>query len=98
MDGVGNAAKLSVKRLLLIVVLALVSTTFFVFYLNKYLTFKSAHKYHMLMPVERLMSNNAILAPVIFFMAYVAVVAFSLPSNAIMTTTGGFFSEFCGVQ
>jgi len=76
------------KRLapLLILVLGLVS--FFAFDLDRYLSFDTLreHRQSLLGWVD----GNALMAPLIYMLIYVAVVAFSLPGGLIMTISGGF--------
>ena len=83
-----DPARFSMKRLLPVAVLVLGAAGFLAFGLDKYLTFESLHANRMLL--EDFISDHMTLAPVIFFLVYATVVAFSLPGGAIMTIAGGF--------
>jgi len=61
---------------------------FFALDLNRYLSFSALgeHRATLLAWV----GSHSLLAPVIYMLAYIIVVAFSLPGGAVMTISGGF--------
>ena len=83
-----ESARFSIKRLLPVAVLGLGSIGFFALGLDDYLTFETLRENRMVL--EDFISDHLVLAPVIFFLVYATVVAFSLPGGAMMTIAGGF--------
>ncbi len=83
-----SSSGFSLKRLLPVFALALGSISFFALGLDEYITFKSLHDNRMVL--EGFIADHMILAPLLFFIVYAAVVAFSLPGGTIMTIAGGF--------
>ncbi|MBI3453613.1 MAG: TVP38/TMEM64 family protein [Rhodospirillales bacterium] len=85
----GPAAKSrGLGRLIPVVVLAAGFAAFFAFGLHRYVTFDTLarHRAALLALVEA----NAAIAPVVYILIYIAVVAFSLPGGTLLTVTGGF--------
>jgi len=76
------------KRLMPLILLLLVLGLFLFFDLGRYLSFEALREHRMLLSVW--VSEHALLAPLLFMLVYVAVVAFSLPGGLVMTVTGGF--------
>ena len=76
------------KRLAPLLVLILGLAAFFAFDLDRYLSFDTLreHRQSLLGWVD----GNVVMAPFIYMLIYVAVVAFSLPGGLIMTISGGF--------
>jgi len=76
------------KRLAPLLVLVLGLAAFFAFDLDRYLSFEALreHRQSLLGWVD----GNTVMAPFIYMLIYVAVVAFSLPGGLIMTISGGF--------
>ncbi len=83
-----GSARISATRWLPVAVLGLGAIAVFAFGLDDYLTFESLHENRMLL--EGFISDHRVLAPVVFFLVYATVVAFSLPGGAVMTIAGGF--------
>jgi len=75
------------KRIVPLLVLVAGLATFFALDLDRYLSF-SALGEHRVALLDWVGANS--LAPVIYILAYVMVVAFSLPGGAVMTISGGF--------
>jgi len=75
------------KRLIPLLVLVLVLGLYFAFDLGRFLGFDALaeHKAWLSAWVD----THAILAPVIYILLYIAVVAFSLPGGLMMTLSGG---------
>lgn len=82
------SASFSLKRLLPLLVLAAGLVAFFVFDLGRFLSFSalSEHRHELLNWV----AANAWLAPLIYALVYIVVVAFSLPAGSAITISGGF--------
>ena len=88
-------AKSGLARYIPILAIATVAVLGFVF-LRDFLSFEALRDNREALITFR--DNNYLLTVVIFMLAYVMVVAFSLPGAAIMTLAGGFlFSLFPGV-
>jgi len=70
--------------------LALVAglVAFFAFDMNRYLSFSALGEHRV--ALLGWVGVHGLLAPVIYMLAYVLVVAFSLPGGAVMTISGGF--------
>jgi len=75
------------KRLIPLLVLVLILVLFYTFDLGRFLGFDalSEHKAWLSAWVDA----HAILAPVLYILLYIAVVAFSLPGGLMMTLSGG---------
>jgi len=75
------------KRLIPLLVLALILVLFFVFDLGRFLGFEALaeHKAWLSAWVEA----HLVLAPLLYILLYIAVVAFSLPGGLVMTISGG---------
>jgi len=94
MNEPGQQTGLSVKKLLPILVVAIVAVTGFVL-LRDYLTFETLSDNRMDLIAYR--DANYLLASLIFIVIYVIIVTFSLPGAAIASLTGGFlFGLFPG--
>jgi Uncharacterized conserved protein len=80
--------RFSLKRLLPVVVLLAGLAAFFVFGLDKYLSFETLreHRQTLLSWVE----HYGPLSALAYIAIYIVMVAFSLPGGAVMTVTGGF--------
>jgi len=79
---------LSWQRLLPVLVLFAGLAAFFALDLDRYLSFSTLAQ-HRVALLAWVGSNNW-LAPLIYMLIYVVVVAFSLPGGAVMTISGGF--------
>jgi Uncharacterized conserved protein len=76
------------RRLWPLLLLAAGFVAFFAFDLDRYLNFQTLRENRMLL--LQWVSGHRLLAPVVYVLVYVAVVAFSLPGGAVMTISGGF--------
>jgi len=76
-----------IKRLMPLIVLAAVLALFYIFDLGRFLGFDALaeHKAWLSAWVEA----HAILAPLLYILIYISVVAFSLPGGLVMTISGG---------
>lgn len=77
-----------VKRILPLGVLALGLVLYFVLDLGRFLSFESLREHRSLLIAW--VDTHALLAPMVYVLLYVLVVAFSLPGGAVMTIAGGF--------
>jgi len=86
--GAGKGAKLSLSRLLPLLVIVAGAVAFFALGGPEYLSFDSLarHRQDLLAWTEA----NAVLGAVLFMIGYALVVAFSLPGATWMTLAGGF--------
>jgi len=75
------------KRIAPLLVLVAGLVAFFTLDLDRYLSFSALGENRVAL-LDWVDTNN--LAPVIYILAYVIVVAFSLPGGAVMTISGGF--------
>jgi len=77
------------KRLIPLFIVATVLGLFFGFDLGHYLSFDALaeHRVSLLAWVD----GHGMLAPLLYVLLYIAVVAFSLPGGLLMTLSGGFF-------
>jgi len=84
----GPNAVFSLKRLLPLFVLLAGLVAFFAFDLGRFASFDalSEHRRELL----DLVADHALLAPLVYTLVYVIVVAFSLPAGALITISGGF--------
>jgi uncharacterized membrane protein YdjX (TVP38/TMEM64 family) len=78
----------ALKRLVPLAVLAAGIAAFFVFGLDKYLTFEQLRQNREVL--TSFVSANPLTSIVIFVLIYTAAVALSVPGAAILTLTGGF--------
>ena len=78
----------SVKRLLPLVVLALGLIAFFVFDLDRYVTFEALREHRE--ALVGFVDRNVVLAAFVYMAAYAIAVALSLPGGAILSITCGF--------
>jgi len=76
------------KRIVPLLVLVAGLVAFFSLDLNRYLSFSALGENRV--ALLDWVSANSLLAPVIYILAYIIVVAFSLPGGAVMTISGGF--------
>lgn len=80
------------KRFIPLFILAATLVLFFAFDLGQYLSFEALAKHRALL--LGWVEEHAVLAPVIYILLYIAVVAFSLPGGLVMTLSGGFLFGF----
>jgi len=78
----------SYKRLLPVAVLVLGLAAFFVFGLDKYLSFEALRQNRA--ALLDWVDTYGIVAALIYMLIYAAAIAFSLPGGAVLTITGGF--------
>jgi len=76
------------QRLLPLLVMIAGLVAFFAFDLNQYLSFSALAEHRV--TLLKWVSENNLLAPLIYVLIYIVVVAFSLPGGAVMTISGGF--------
>ena len=76
------------KRVMPLLLLLIVLGLFLIFDLGRFLSFEALKEHRLLL--SDWVSEHALLAPLLFMLVYVAVVAFSLPGGLVMTVTGGF--------
>ncbi len=76
------------KRIMPLIIVAIVLVLFFAFDLAQYISFVALaeHRVSLLSRVDQ----HAVLAPLVYISLYIVVVAFSLPGGLVMTVTGGF--------
>jgi len=77
-----------IKRFGPVLLIATVVLLFFVFDFDRFITFEMLKENRQALHVW--VSQNQFLAPVFYVLAYIIVVAFSLPGGAVMTISGGF--------
>jgi uncharacterized membrane protein YdjX (TVP38/TMEM64 family) len=77
-----------VKRVLPVVGLVAVMVTFFVFDLQHWFTLDALTLHHH--QLQQFQTNHAVIAPLVYVLLYIGVVAFSLPGGTLMTLVGGF--------
>lgn len=75
------------KRLTVVAIIATAIASYFVFGLDQYLTLQFAQS--RLAELERFRDNNFVLAATLYFVAYVAITALSIPGALIITLLGG---------
>lgn len=75
------------KRLIPLLVLALILVLFFVFDLGRFLSFDALAEHKVWLSAW--VDAHAVLAPLLYILLYIAVVAFSLPGGLMMTISGG---------
>lgn len=86
---------ISFRRLVPVIILLAGLVAFFAFGLNRYLTFEALRDNRAWLLAH--VRESAALAAAVYMLAYVAVVAFSLPGGAVMTIAGGFlFGQVLG--
>lgn len=71
-----------------LLILAVGLVAFFAFDLGRYLSFEALREHRELLLAW--VQAHPLLTPIAYMLAYIVVVAFSLPGGAIMTITGGF--------
>jgi uncharacterized membrane protein YdjX (TVP38/TMEM64 family) len=86
--GQGPARGFSVRRLLPLAILLAGLVLFFVLDLDEFTSFEALRTYRA--ELREFVGANPILAGLVYALAYVVVVAFSLPGGAVMTIAGGF--------
>jgi len=88
MTSQNESSGFSWRRMVPPLVLVAGLAAFFALDLNRYLSFSALgeHRATLLAWV----GSHSLLAPVIYMLAYIIVVAFSLPGGAVMTISGGF--------
>ncbi|MDQ6969930.1 MAG: TVP38/TMEM64 family protein [Mariprofundus sp.] len=77
------------KRIMPLLIVAAVLVLFFVFDLGRFLSFDALAQHRVLLLAW--VDAHALLAPLLYVLLYIAVVAFSLPGGLLMTLCGGFF-------
>jgi len=82
------ATRFSWQRLIPFLVLFAGLAAFFALGMDRYLSFSSLSEHRM--ALLDWVGAHGLLAPVIYILAYIVVVAFSLPGGAVMTISGGF--------
>ncbi len=75
------------KRLIPLLVLALILLLFFVFDLGRFLGFDALAEHKVWLSAW--VDAHTVLAPLLYILLYIAVVAFSLPGGLMMTISGG---------
>jgi uncharacterized membrane protein YdjX (TVP38/TMEM64 family) len=78
----------SLRRMLPLGILLAGLVLFLVFDLDEYVTFEALHTYRE--ELRDFVGANPVLAALLYSLAYIVVVAFSLPGGAVMTIAGGF--------
>lgn len=86
--------RFSLGRLAPIAVLATGLILFFIFDLHHYVTLETLKTQRAWL--SRQVGENAILAAAVYILAYIVVVAFSLPVATLVTITGGFLFGLAG--
>jgi len=76
------------KRIVPLLVLVAGLAAFFALDLDRYLSFSALGEHRV--ALLDWVGANSLLAPVVYMLAYIIVVAFSLPGGAVMTISGGF--------
>jgi len=76
------------RRLIPIFVLIAIVVLFFILDLGRYLSFEALAEHRVTLLAW--VSEHGIIAPLLFMLAYILVVAFSLPGGLVMTVSGGF--------
>ena len=76
------------RRIVPLLVLVAGLAAFFALDLNRYLSFSALGEHRT--ALLDWVGTHSLLAPVIYMLAYIIVVAFSLPGGAVMTISGGF--------
>jgi len=77
------------KRMMPLLIVAVILALFFVFDLGRFLSFDALAEHRV--SVLAWVNGHALLAPLVYVLLYIAVVAFSLPGGLLMTVSGGFF-------
>jgi len=88
MNSQNESSGFSWKRVVPLLVLIAGLVAFFALDLDRYLSFSALGEHRV--ALLDWVSANSLLAPVIYILAYIIVVAFSLPGGAVMTISGGF--------
>jgi len=77
------------KRIMPLLIVAVILVLFFVLDLGRFLSFDALAEHRV--SVLAWVNSHALLAPLVYILLYIAVVAFSLPGGLLMTVSGGFF-------
>lgn len=80
------------KKLILLAILAILVSAFFVFGWHKYFTLESLQDNHAYL--KKLYLENPIIVPASFFLIYVTFTALSLPAAAVLTLGSGVIFGF----
>jgi len=88
MSSTDGPSGFSWQRAVPLLVLVAGLAAFFVLDLGRYLSFSALGEHRV--ALLEWVGANSLLAPVIYILAYIVVVAFSLPGGAVMTISGGF--------
>jgi len=83
-----ESSRFSWRRTLPLLALVAGLTAFFALDLNRYLSFSALGEHRVALLAW--VSANSLIAPLLYMLVYVVVVAFSLPGGAVMTISGGF--------
>ena len=78
---------MSKTKILIITVIALAIASYFIFDLSRFLTLEYAQS--QITTLQEFRDDNFTLTAVVYFLAYVAVAALSLPGAMIVTLLGG---------
>jgi len=87
-SGQGVKSGFSWQRVAPLVVLIVGLAAFFSLDLGRYLSFSTLGEHRVVL--LSWVTAHGVIAPVIYMLAYIIVVAFSLPGGAVMTISGGF--------
>lgn len=88
MDGQNRPGRPLAQRVLPAVALIMLLALWFLFDLNRYLSFETLRENREMLLAWQ--SANPVIAPLIFMLLYLVVVAFSLPGATVMTVSAGF--------
>jgi len=88
MSSTDGPSGFSWQRAVPLLVLVAGLAAFFVLDLGRYLSFSALGEHRV--ALLEWVGANSLLAPAIYILAYIVVVAFSLPGGAVMTISGGF--------
>ncbi len=77
----------TIKRFLPLLVLITVLALFYIFDLGRFISFEALAEHKAWLSAW--VAAHAIIAPLLYILAYIAVVAFSLPGGLVMTISGG---------
>lgn len=83
-----TTARVMMKRLIPVLLLAAGAAVFFLFDLDRYLSFESLREHRTALLAW--VGAHPLAAPLLFVATYIAVVAFSLPGATVMTVSAGF--------
>ncbi len=88
MSNANESSGFSWRRIAPLLALVAGLVAFFALDMNRYLSFSALGEHRV--ALLGWVGAHGLLAPVIYMLAYVLVVAFSLPGGAVMTISGGF--------